>query len=229
MVKLLQNKHFSIRRFILFTLLLFSIFLFIKYELLVPTPRERLENTLQNIENRELACQNKVVSQECNYISLPENKTVEGRCSKTPEPENTLYCNYRYGNNTAYDVEYENWETYTNDVRKFEVSYPSNLNAREVYTHNVVVCFDNEERPFEVCVSDDLMSFKRRNDPDVYHEFSLDVLEYTTGYEAKANIYEGNYSVYINNIIIYSKNKELLNGMLSTMQILGKNEGAGKY
>jgi hypothetical protein len=119
------------------------------------------------------------------------------------------------------------WKTYQNNTRMFEIKYPSDLNAREVYTHNVVVCFDSDSKPLELCIGDAGLP-NQEYSQEAFEKLLLGRLEEKFGFEVNVSIGSGKYSVYINNIVIYSENENLLRNMLATLNILGVNKGSSK-
>lgn len=75
----------------------------------------------------------------------PPNKNVEDLFSK-------IISTFKFNDPTV------NWKTYKSAYRNFEVKYPPNMVAREVFTKDLIVCFEDENHNFSnglnVCVYD---------------------------------------------------------------------------
>ena len=121
------------------------------------------------------------------------------------------------------------WNKYVNVNRKFAMLYPDDLIAREIYSKDLIVCFESKEKPFKLCVSD-TVSELAANDSEVFRDLRLSELESKLNTKISANNskYDGKYFIYLNNIVIYSEDKDLLQKMLQTLIILGENEGIHK-
>lgn len=120
------------------------------------------------------------------------------------------------------------WNTYKNTARKFEIKYPKDFLAREIYTKNVIVCFDNQSKPFAVCVEDESNSSQVVNNADLFRELRLDVAEKRLNAPIKIELSGGLYNIHVNNLVIHSSDKVLLQEMIPTLQLFGYNQGISK-
>lgn len=120
------------------------------------------------------------------------------------------------------------WNTYQNKERKFEIKYPQQFSAREIYTKDVIACFDNQLTPFAVCIDEEDDLNRVVNNAGLFGEFQLDAIEKRLNTKIKAEAHEGIYRIHVNNIIVRSNDKGLLREMISTLQISGHYEGISK-
>lgn len=108
--------------------------------------------------------------------------------------------------------QFSNWKTYRNEAKRFEINYPPSLTAREVYTHNVIVCFEDENRTLAnelaVCIDDNIFPSSISTDNSIVFNMS----------KADCNLYKSKGATC--SYVAYSSDASFLKEITSTFKFI---------
>jgi hypothetical protein len=102
------------------------------------------------------------------------------------------------------------WKIYKNESRHFQISYPATMKAREIYAHNIVVCFEDEEQTLinglAVCIDDNTF-------PSAVSTSNSIIINDSDFKQTSGKYSGGSY-------VIYSENVQLLKNIVSTFKFI---------